>query len=339
MRRDERIALRINGGAPRPGCRGRSLLSCLHEAGIYPPSACGGRGLCGLCKVKVESGATTPPTEAETRRLTSGELADGFRLSCQLPLTGDLSVTLPESYFKARRHEARLEAVEVLNHDTRRLRLALPEDADFSFTAGQYVRLTVPPHGARAEPAGRSYSLASPPSEKRFVELIVRRVPQGVATTYLHETARVGDTLTLDGPFGDFGLKKTAADAIFVAGGSGIAPFEAILADAAEKKLGKRITFLLGAVRRADFYDLEKIQTLGAALPDFRFIPVLSCPDASDAWDGQKGLVTEALARLFPAFTGMEAYLCGSPGMIEACRRTLADGGMRDGDISYDLFG
>lgn len=334
----ERVALRINGGEPIPVDPGRKLLSVLHEHGIFPPSACGGRGLCGLCRVRVTEGAKNTPSDPEKKHISQEDFASGVRLSCQLVFSSDTAVELPESYSKARRYEVVVAAMETLSHDTSRLTLAFPEGERFTFAAGQYVRLEIPPYGDLTEPVVRAYSISSAPSETASVELIVRKIPNGLETTYIHEILHIGDRLRLDGPYGDFDLRRTPAEAVCIAGGSGIAPFESMLTDAAERGVKKKITFLLGAHFREDFYDLEKIRSLEGRLPEFRFIPVLSCPQPEDAWDGETGSLLDVVSRLFPNCNGKEAYLCGSRGMIDACVELLLKSGMKADDICFDKF-
>lgn len=327
----------INGGEPLEVAGGEPLLGALKGRGIFIPSACGGRGSCGLCKVKVlEGGGSLLPTE--TPHLSAEEVADGVRLSCQLKVQGDLRLELPPSLLEVEEYPVRVEAVEDLTYDTRRVRLAFEGGKEFSFRAGMYVQVETPVYDGLAEPVYRAYSISSPPSQRGFVDLIVRRVPRGICTTYVHELLVAGDRLKINGPYGDFCLHETPAESVFIAGGSGIAPFESILADMAERGIEKKATLFFGAVSRRDLYDLDLLRGYEGKVPGFRVVPTLSAPRPEDRWDGETGLVTEVVSRHYPSMEGMEGYLCGSPGMIDACVRVLVEKGIPEERIYFDKF-
>ena len=327
----------INGGDPLEVAGGDPLLAALKGEGIFIPSACGGRGSCGLCKVRIlEGGGPLLPTE--TPHLSEQEVADSVRLSCQVKVQRDLRLEIPPSLLEIEEYPVRVEAVEDLTYDTRRVRLAFDGVPDFSFRAGMYVQIETPIYDGLADPVYRAYSVASPPSERRFVELIVRRVPRGICTTYVHELLLVGDRLKLNGPYGDFYLRETPAESVFIAGGSGLAPFESILADMAERGIEKKVTLFFGAVSRRDLYDLEILQQYEGRVPGFRAVPALSRPTPEDRWEGETGLITDVVARHYPSMEGMEGYLCGSPGMIDACIKVLSEKGIPEDRIYFDKF-
>lgn len=302
------------------------------------PSACGGRGLCGLCKVKVKSGGG-PHTPEELKKLTPAELDGSVRLACRVVLEGDLAVEIDEERLKAKLYSATLAEKTRLNYDTFRLAFALEEGKKLDFTAGQFIQLEIPPHGHGQGAVWRAYSLANPPQRPDRLEIIVRRVPMGLCTGYLHDTAQVGDRFRLNGPHGEFRLRPTDAPALLLAGGSGISPFQSMLADAAERRIDKPMTLVFAGVGRKDLYDLDLLADFEKKLPNFRFVPALSNPAEDDGWRGEVGLVTEVARRLFPDMTGMEAYLCGSPGMIGACRDCLVKAGLESSKIYFDQFG
>jgi Na+-transporting NADH:ubiquinone oxidoreductase subunit F len=316
---------------------GDTLLRTLAGENIFLPSACGGKAMCGLCKVQVLDGAD-PINEAEQRKLTPDQIGQGLRLACQIRIARDLAILLPEKLFAAQEYTAKVAQVEQLNHDTRRLRLELQGDARIRFKAGQYVQLYSEPYGQIPESVFRAYSIASPPSDSRFVDLIIRLVPQGVCTTYVHTVLQAGDTVRMTGPYGEFYLRGQANDLIFIAGGSGLAPMRSIIADNLEKQTAKRMTLFFGAVTRKDLYDVAYYEDLASRYPNFRFIPALSKPDPADAWTGETGLITEVVDRHIPDAGGREAYLCGSPGMINACLDVLHRKGFPDTAIFYDKY-
>lgn len=328
--------LAINGGPPAPVKPGLRLRDALRERGVMLPSVCGGRGLCGMCKVKVLSGASSF-TEEEEKKLSEEERGQGIRLACQVPVEGLLSVELPEELLAALVVESKVVAVVPLNYDTVRVTLA-PSVNNFKFTAGQFIQLEIPPLGERTETIWRAYSLASPPSRSEALDIIVRRVPLGMCTTYIHENLKVGDSVRFSGPHGNFRLRNTPARALMLAGGSGIAPILSMVADAADRNLEKPITVVFAGVRLRDIYELDRLRDLGRGLKDFQFVPALSNPADEDHWEGERGLINEVALRLFPDMTGMEAYLCGSPGMIDACVKCLLNAGMSEKNIFFDKF-
>lgn len=273
----EAQALLSINGSPRPSRAGIPLRDALREAGIILPSACGGRGLCGMCRVRVEKGGG-PLAPEEQKRLTSEELALGWRLACRVKMAGTVSVLLDEAELNAPLREARVEAIRPCNYDTKRFTLSLP-GPPFNFHAGQFVQLEIPPDVPGGETVFRAYSIASDPSDAGRIDLIVRRVASGRGTSFLHDRLKVGDRVSLSGPHGLFRLRPTAAPALFIAGGSGIAPLESMLFEARRTAKGKPITLVFGGVRPEDLYDLDLIRSLGSELDHFTFLPAISGED------------------------------------------------------------
>ncbi len=332
------VRLSVNDGEPAEVSSGAPLLQVLRGADIFVPSACGGRGTCGTCKVKVTKGGG-PLLPTEKILLTPAEMEGSMRLSCQVKVRGDTAVELPASMLEATELTTVVEKLEKLNYDTRRVVLKFQGDVNFEFVAGQYVQLEIPPHDGSAEPVQRAYSIASPPTEGGRIELIIRLVPYGIATTFVHELMLEGDNIAVNGPHGEFQLHDTPAEAVFIAGGSGIAPFEAILADMAVKGSKKKVTLIFGAVSKRDLYDTDKLKAYENEIENYTFVPALAAPRKVDEREGETGLVTDVAKRLLGDMTGMEAYLCGSPGMIDACIKALVDAGIKEEEIYYDKFG
>ncbi|MDW7709711.1 MAG: 2Fe-2S iron-sulfur cluster binding domain-containing protein [Deferrisomatales bacterium] len=329
--------LKINENEPVEVAGGEALLSVLKSRDIFIPSACGGRGSCGLCKVRILKGGG-PLLPTETPHLSEEEREGQVRLSCQVKVREDLEIQIPESFLEIEEYPVRVDAIRECTYDTKKVRLSFLGDVEFSFRAGQYVQVETPIYDGLAEPVYRAYSISSPPSEKRFVELIVRKVPRGICTTYVHELLLVGDQLKINGPYGDFYLRETEAEAVFIAGGSGLAPFEAILAEMAEREIEKKVTLFFGTVSRRDLYDQELLREFEGKAQGFRAVPALSNPAPDDDWDGERGLITEVVARHYGDMSNMEGYLCGSPGMIDACIKVLTDKGLPEDKIYFDKF-
>jgi len=328
--------IEINGERRLTVQSGRSLLATLADQQVFLPTACGGRGFCGLCRVKVLSGGG-PVTERETQRLKAA-LNQGFRLACQIQVHEDLALSIPPEILTKGQIRAVCSAIEDLTYDVRRFHLELKDPPELDYVPGQYVQLRCTAYPGSPGEISREYSIGSDPAERHVVDLIIRRVPRGTCTTYCFERLKVGDEVRLSGPFGDFRLSETHAPMIFIAGGSGMAPFVSILHHMANTGSRRPATYFFGGRQIKDLYLLDAMVQFEQRLPAFRFIPVVAqvCGDAS--WTGQTGLVTEAVQRTFSNLTGYEGYLCGPPGMIDASIRVLTDLGIRPDKIYYDKF-
>ncbi len=334
---DSACCISINGGART--CRvaaGSTLFSALAGQGIHLPSVCGGRGLCGKCRVMVRAGVDAPPNEKELKKLGADGIASGLRLACQIVVSRDIAIEIPEDLLGIRRYTAVCDRIRDIARDTRELRLRLREPAALVFTPGQYVQLQSPAYSPQSVETHRAYSISSDPRETDAVELVIRRVPGGMVTTYCFDHLREGDAVAFTGPYGSFGLSDTAAPMIMVAGGSGIAPIKSMLHRMEATGCTRPATFFFGVNTLADLCYMDVMHAFENALPTFKFVPVVAEPDGD--WDGERGLVTDAVDRRCGALDGHEAYLCGSPGMIDAAIAVLKNHGMTDDSIFYDKY-
>lgn len=316
---------------------GNHLLGSLLQNDIFIPSACGGRGSCGLCKVKVISGGG-PVLSTETPFLSKEELEDNVRLSCQVKVREDVEIEIPEELFNIKEYATRVEKIVDLTYDTKALYLRMPDGEEVNFKAGQYVQIKAPKYGKGTEEVYRAYSIASSPSDKGMIQLIIRRVPHGICTTYIFDHLKEGDILELNGPYGDFYLQNTDREMICVAGGSGLAPIKSILHTLADNNIERKATFFFGCVEKKDLYYVDEMKEFEKKLSDFRYVPALSAPKEGDDWSGETGLITEVVDRYITDGSEMEAYLCGSPGMIDACIEVLKRKGIPEERIYYDKF-
>jgi len=329
----------INGRKEVAVPGGQSLFAALQGARVFLPSACGGRGACGLCKVRVLEGAPAAFTPAELKKLTEAERADHVRLACQAPVARDMRLLIPAELLAVREFRAAVTALRDLTYDIKEVRLKLLDPPAIAFRAGQHIRLRVPPPERGGPLSERSFSIASDPARQDEIELEIRLVPHGAGSTFVHRRLKVGDELTLTGPCGRFYLADTDRDILFIAGGSGMAPIKSILAEMARARNPRRTRYFFGAKSGRDLFLVEEMRALERALPDFRFIPALSEPLPGDGWSGERGLVTEVLDRLGGDCARAEAYLCGSPLMIDACIAVLKRKGVEESRIAYDRFG
>jgi len=315
---------------------GSSLLSTLAENSIFIPSACGGRGSCAYCKVQVhEGGGVIGPVEEPY--LSKEERETDVRLACQVKIRNDLKISIPKELFSVKKFQAKLAQKKKMTHDIFELTIDLLEPDTMDFVAGQYIQLESKEYKGR-DSVMRAYSLSSVPSKKNQVEIIVRLVPDGICTTWVFDYLQEGDTISLSGPYGEFKLSDTAAPNIFIAGGSGMAPIWSILRDMKEKDIRRETTYFFGALTQQDLFLVDELRALEKELPWFHYVPALSNEPADSGWDGDTGLITDVVARHFPDTSQHEAYLCGSPGMINACLKVLQDGGMPEDKIYYDKF-
>lgn len=330
--------IRINGGDREMTVTGgETLLGTLGRESLFIPSACGGRGSCGLCKLKVHSGAP-PLLPTEEPHLTSEEITENVRLSCQIKVRENMDIEIPPELFSIREYRATVASLEDLTHDIKCLRMELLDPETIDLIPGQYVQLQAPAYAKTPEPVYRAYSVSSDVRDTRHVELIIRLVPDGICTTWVFEHLSEGDEVLFNGPYGDFRLQESERDMVFVAGGSGMAPFLSILADMKHRNSQRNCTYFFGAVAKRDLFCLDTMKQFEQDLPNFTFVPCLSQPAEDDEWDGETGLVTDVLARHFPDLSEHEGYLCGSPGMIDAAVAVMTKNGMAEDRIFYDKF-
>ena len=318
--------------AVKGGC---SLLEALVGEKIFIPSACGGRATCGYCKVKVLDGAG-PLLPTEEPYLSPDERKDNVRLSCQVKVRNDLAIQIPEELFNVQEFSCTIEKITQLTHDIREFRFKLDQPDSISYTPGQYVQLLSPAYEKSSEEVYRAYSVSSDPSNKGALELIVRLVPGGICTTYYFDYVKEGDQVKLNGPYGEFRLSDTDAPIIMIAGGSGMAPMKCLLHQMKNNRIARKATYFFGANKVSELFMLETMKEFEQSVPDFKFVPVVAQPETD--WDGDTGLVTEAVARHCPDLNGYEAYLCGSPGMIDACIAVLTKTGIPEENIYFDKF-
>ena len=210
--------------------------------------------------------------------------------------------------------------------------LRLPEGRRIDFEAGQYLNVVLE-DGAR-----RSYSFTTPSASTDLVELHVRLMPGGRFTTHVFEKMKVGDAIRFEGPLGDFVLRESSRPIIFVAGATGFAPVKSMVEDAFHRGLKRPIRLYWGVKQHRDLYLADLPEQWQREHGNFKFIPVLSEPEAGDGWTGRTGLVHEAILQDFPSLAGNEIYACGSVRMVEAIFPKLKDQGAEEGMCFSDAF-
>ena len=225
-----------------------------------------------------------------------------------------------------------------LTHDMKQFRLKLLEPETIDYVPGQYVQLLTPVYPGSDEEVYRAYSIASDPAEKNIIDLIIRLVPNGICTTYCFEYLKVRDQVKINGPYGDFRLSDTDAPIVFIAGGSGMAPIRNILYQMKNTANKRKATYYFGANIVKELFLLDQMKKFESELDNFKFVPIVATPAEDENWAGEQGFVTQAVQRNLKNASDCEAYLCGSPGMIDAAIKILIELGMSEENIFYDKF-
>lgn len=279
-----------------------------------------------------------PYTAREEALLSDADRLAGMRLACQVRVERDLRLTIPDDFFYAREYKAEVVALRDLTPDIREITLQLRTPPVMDFKAGQYIQFRIPPYANMHRVTYRAYSIASPPSARGRLELEIRRVLNGVGTTYIFDHLQLNNPVVFNGPYGDFYLHDSKRPIILIAGGSGMAPMKAMLSDMQDRKIRRNVRYFFGARAQRDLFLLDEMHHFEQSLRDFRFMPALSKPLPEDQWNGETGLITEVLERHMKDQYPGEAYLCGSPAMIQACISVLRKKGFANDRIFYDTF-
>lgn len=314
---------------------GQTLLSALCGEEIFIPSACGGQGSCGYCKITVLSGGgQVLPTE--TPYLTRKEVRSGVRLACQVKVREDIQARIPEEILNVKLFTANVASTRSITHDMKEIRFSLIEPEEISQRPGQYVQIQAPsPEG----PVFRAYSISSPSYESRAVELVVRIVPNGIGSTYLHNL-NVDDQVTFTGPFGEFVLNEDPdVEIICVAGGCGMAPVKNIIYTVYDRWPERSCWLFFGCRTTKDVFYLDEFKELAKKFPALHVVYALSDPlDPGEVWDGDTGFIHISADKYLEPNVKRQAFLCGPPLMIDAVTVVLEEKGMRSEDVFYDKF-
>ena len=314
---------------------GQTLLSALMGEKVFLPSACGGRGTCGYCKITVLAGGG-PVLPTETLCLTKAEIRSNVRLACQVKVREDVRVRIPEELLNVKQFWATVASTIAVTHDIKEIRFALGSPAEIAHRPGQYVQIQAPsPEG----PVFRAYSISSPSYETDSVELNVRIVPGGVGSTYLHNLEE-GQAVTFTGPYGEFRLSEDPdVEIICVGGGCGMAPMKNIIFTIYNLWPDRSCWLFFGCRTKADVFYLDEYRELAARHPNFHVVYALSDPlEPGEEWDQEKGFIHLSADKYLEAGVKRQAFLCGPPPMIEAVTRVLEDKGLAPEDIFYDEF-
>lgn len=328
--------LDVNGGAAVFEVRGGgTLLQVLYESKIFIPSACGGKGSCGYCKATVgEGGGPVLPTELPY--LNRSEVRSGVRLACQVKVKKDTSIKIPEEILFVKEFKAKVVNPKALTYDIRELNFELIEPAEIKQRPGQYVQILAP--GPDGE-VFRAYSISSPAYDKHKVQLMVRLIPGGIASTYLHKV-QDGDPITFTGPYGEFHLSEDPnVEIICVGGGAGMAPMANIIFTLYSRWPDRTCYLFFGCRGTRDVFYLDEYKELAKKHPNFHVIYSLSDPlKDGETWDGDTGFIHLSCDKRLEKGVPRQAFLCGPPPMIDAVTVVLKEKGIAEEDIFYDKF-
>jgi Na+-transporting NADH:ubiquinone oxidoreductase subunit F len=371
------VTITLNGEREIETPTGLKLNAALADADIFVPSACGGGGTCGQCRVKVlAGGGDILPTE--TASINRAEASAGDRLSCQLVVKRDMQVEVPPEVFGVKKLLCSVHSNRNVSTFIKELVLELPAGEHLDFRAGGYIQMECPPHRVRYEdfdipdeyrddwdrhklwryisaaskPVMRAYSMANYPGEQGIIMLNVRiatppptapDAPPGIMSSYLF-SLKPGDTATVSGPYGEFFARDTDAEMVFVGGGAGMAPMRAHILDQLERiGTDRKLSFWYGARSRREIFYQEDFDRLQEAHPNFEWYVGLSDAQPDDQWEGYRGFIHEVLLLHYlshhPAPEDCEYYLCGPPMMNAAVIRMLEDLGVERDNILLDDFG
>jgi Na+-transporting NADH:ubiquinone oxidoreductase subunit F len=352
---------------------GGKLLGSLADQGIFVPSACGGGGTCGQCRVRVlDGGGDILPTELA--HITKRESREGDRLACQVAVKRDMQVEVPPEVFETKKWICKVKSNGSVSNFIKELILELPAGEDVDFKAGGYIQFDVPPHELSykdfdipqtfrpewdkrnlweltsnlTEPTTRAYSMASYPGEKGIIMLNVRiavppvpGAPPGVASSYIFNL-KPGDEVDISGPYGEFFINETDAEMVYIGCGAGMAPLRSHIFELLKgRNSRRRISYYYNAMTLNDCFYLDHFEQLAQEHENFTFTLAMDRPQ--DNWSGPTGFVHQVLhdnyLKEHPAPDDIEYYMCGPPVMSQSVIHMLDNLGVERENINFDDFG
>jgi len=361
---------------------GSNLLMTLSSNGIYLPSACGGGGTCGMCKCQIlEGGGAILPTE--TSFFTRKEQNEHWRLGCQVKVRNDLTIKLPEAILGIRKWECEVVSNRNVATFIKEFIVKLPEGESLDFEPGGYIQIDVPKYtmtyrdiliedGFRSdwdkylmwdlkvkntEETFRAYSMANYPAEKNLIKLNIRiatppfdgdrkqfmNVPPGICSSFIF-SRKPGDRVMISGPYGEFHIKKTNNEMVYIGGGAGMAPLRSHIFHLFHTlKTNRKVTYWYGARSLREVFYEDEFRAIEKEFPNFKFHLALSEPLPEDNWTGLTGFIHKVLLDNYLSKheepEDIEYYFCGPPMMNSAVVKMLDSLGVPQENISFDDFG
>ncbi len=362
---------------------GTTLLNTLSGNDIFLPSACGGGGTCGMCKCQVtEGGGTILPTE--TGFFTRKEQQQQWRLGCQVKLREDMTIQVPEEVMGIKKWECEVVSNNNVATFIKEFVVRLPEGEKLNFKSGGYIQIDVPKlevdfskevdveeeyredwdkfnmwdlNMKNPEETYRAYSMANHPAEGNIVMLNIRiatppwdvshgrfkAVNPGICSSYIF-SRKPGDKVTVSGPYGEFFIKDTKNEMVYVGGGAGMAPMRSHIFHLFHTlKTERKVTYWYGARSKREVFYEDHFRAIEKEFPNFTFNIALSEPDKEDNWEGYTGFIHQVLydnyLRYHEEPEEIEYYMCGPPMMNSAVSNLLYDLGVPDEMVDFDDFG
>jgi benzoate/toluate 1,2-dioxygenase reductase subunit len=326
------IALNFEDGVTRfVECKaGEKVLDAAFRARINLPMDCSD-GVCGTCKCRAESGSYDLGDDYIEDALSDDEKKSGLVLTCQMVPQGDCVIAVPASSSACKTEQSRFAATvsKVEQHNDAAVVLELDVDATAPvFLPGQYVNIDVPGSAQH-----RSYSFSSAPRNSR-ISFLIKKIPGGVMSTWL-ESAQSGNKVGLTGPLGSFYLRAVERPLLFLAGGTGLAPFLSMLEVLARASSQQKVHLIYGVTRDLDLVQVDAIDAYTAKLPNFSYATVIADADSTHP---RKGWVTQHMPAEALNDGDVDVYLCGPPPMVDAVRKHFDDNGVKPNSFHYEKF-
>ena len=318
---------------------GETILSAAIRGGVGMPYGCKD-GACGSCKCKKLSGSVVHG-EHQQKALSTEEEEAGFVLTCcaqpQTDVVLESRQVTDESAYPNKKLPERVAALTRASHDVMQVRLQLPAADTFRYHAGQYIEFILR-DGAR-----RAYSMANAPHTQEGapgVELHIRHMPGGRFTDHVFNAMKEKEILRVEGPFGSFFLREDSdKPMVFLASGTGFAPIKALIEHMQHKGITRPATLYWGGRRPADLYMDGWIRERLAALPNLRYVPVVSDALPEDGWAGRTGFVHQAVMEDIADLSGYQVYACGAPIVVDSARAAYsAERGLPPDEFYADAF-
>ncbi|GLO02850.1 toluate 1,2-dioxygenase electron transfer subunit [Pseudomonas putida] len=328
------IALNFEDGVTRfiEATGHETVADAAYRQGINIPLDCRD-GACGTCKCKAESGRYDLGDNFIEDALNEDEIAEGYVLTCQMRAESDCVIRIPASSQLCKTEQASFEAaisdVRQLSASTIALSIKGEALSRLAFLPGQYVNLKVP-----GSEQSRAYSFSS--SQKGGeVSFLIRNVPGGLMSSFLTNLAKAGDSMSLAGPLGSFYLRPIQRPLLLLAGGTGLAPFTAMLEKIAEQGSEHPLHLIYGVTNDFDLVELDRLQALAARIPNFTYSACVANPDSQYP---QKGYVTQHIEPRHLNDGDVDLYLCGPPPMVEAVSQYVREQGITPANFYYEKF-
>lgn len=329
-----KIALNFEDGVTRfiDAAADETVADAAYRQGINIPLDCRD-GACGTCKCFAEAGRYDLGQEYIEDALSEEEAAQGYVLTCQMRAESDCVVRIPASSQVCKTeqssYQASISAVRQLSDST--IALSIKGDAlsRLAFLPGQYVNLGVP-----GSEQTRAYSFSSLQKDGE-VSFLIRNVPGGLMSSFLTGLAKAGDSMTLAGPLGSFYLREIRRPLLLLAGGTGLAPFTAMLEKIAEEGSEHPLHLIYGVTNDFDLVELDRLQALAARIPNFSYSACVANPESQHPL---KGYVTQHIEPQHLNEGDVDVYLCGPPPMVEAVSQYIREQGITPANFYYEKF-